>query len=75
MTETYQIILTQESDGRYSVSVPDIDGCYTQGDNVEEAVANAKDPIELMLEVMRERGLPIPSPTSQPMNLRIQVPA
>lgn len=34
----------------YSVSVPDLDGCFTQGDDMNEAVAMAQEAMGLMLE-------------------------
>lgn len=34
----------------YSVTVPDIEGCFTQGDTMSEAVTMAQEAIGLMLE-------------------------
>ena len=34
----------------YSISVPDLDGCFTQGDDMNEAVAMAQEAMGLMLE-------------------------
>ena len=39
-----------EEDGGYSVVVPTLPGCVSQGDTFEEAVENIKEPIELYLE-------------------------
>lgn len=38
----------------YSVFIPDIEGCSTQGDTIDEAVEMAKDAIGLMLEGISE---------------------
>ena len=38
----------------YSVFIPDIEGCCTQGDTMDEAVEMAKDAIGLMLEGLNE---------------------
>ena len=46
----YTTKLIKEKDGDYSVSFPDLDGCFTQGDTLEEALANAKEAMELTLE-------------------------
>ncbi len=46
----FNIILTEEVKGGYSVSVPDLPGCYTQGETIAEAVAMAKEAIELYIE-------------------------
>ena len=46
----YPAIFHPEDVGGYSVSVPDIEGCFTQGDTMDEAVEMAQDAIGLMLE-------------------------
>ncbi len=46
----YDAIFEKEEDGGYSVWVPDLPGCTSQGDNLEEAMVNIKEAIELYLE-------------------------
>jgi predicted RNase H-like HicB family nuclease len=46
--------------GGYSVSIPALPGCVSQGDTFEEAVANIKEATELYLEVLREKNEEIP---------------
>jgi antitoxin HicB len=58
----FEIVLQPEADGGFSVSVPALPGCHTQGDTREEAVAMAKDAIEGYLEVLTEEGRPLPQP-------------
>ena len=45
----YPAVFHPEETG-YSVTVPDIEGCFTQGDTMDEAVRMAQDAIGLMLE-------------------------
>ncbi|MEG3753109.1 type II toxin-antitoxin system HicB family antitoxin [Psychromonas arctica] len=45
----------------YSVAFPSIDGCYSAGDTLDEAIYNAKEAIELFFEVMAEDGIIPPS--------------
>lgn len=45
----YPAVFHPEETG-YSVTIPDIEGCYTQGDTMDEAVSMAQDAIGLMLE-------------------------
>ena len=45
----YPAIFHPEESG-YSVDIPDIEGCFTQGDTMDEAVRMAQDSIGLMLE-------------------------
>jgi len=56
----YTVILVPEEEGGYSVEVPALPGCYTQGETREEAVAMAKDAIELYLESCKAHGETIP---------------
>lgn len=46
----YNVIFQREKDGGYSVWVPDLAGCASQGDNLEEAISNIKEAMELYLE-------------------------
>lgn len=57
----YEIVLAPEAEGGYSVFVPDLPSVVTQGETVPEAIAMAKEAIELYLKAMEEDGLPIPS--------------
>lgn len=54
----YPVIFHPEEVG-YSVSVPDVEGCYTQGNTMEEAVEMVQEAIGLMLEDMD--NFPAPS--------------
>lgn len=58
---TYSIVLTREEDGRYSVEVPALAGCFTWGRNVAHAVQMAEAAIRLYVESLRGRGQPVPS--------------
>ncbi|MEA3084381.1 MAG: hypothetical protein QOC89_2078 [Paraburkholderia sp.] len=44
----------------FGVVVPDIPGCHSAGDTLEEAYANAKAAIEAHLDTLLDEGLPIP---------------
>lgn len=55
----YPAIFAKEETG-YSVSFPDIDGCFTCGDTLPEAVEMAEDALCLMLYDHEEDGEPIP---------------
>ncbi len=46
----YDAIFEKETDGGYSVWVPDLPGCASQGDTLEEAMSNVKEAMELYLE-------------------------
>lgn len=46
----FNVILEPEEEGGYNVTVPALDGCFTQGDTEEEALKNAKEAIICYLE-------------------------
>jgi predicted RNase H-like HicB family nuclease len=47
----------------YGVVVPDLPGCYSAGDTLEEAIANAREAILLHLESLLDDKQPLPTPT------------
>lgn len=57
---TYKIHLHKEAEGGYTVTVPSLPGCITYGEDVDEAIAMAKEAVELYLEELQERGESIP---------------
>jgi len=56
----YTDILVPEEGGGYSVEVPALPGCYSQGETREEAIAMAEEAIELYLESCKAHSEPIP---------------
>lgn len=48
----------------YGVVVPDLPGCFSAGDTLDEAMLNAKEAIELWLEVAIDDGQAVPEPQS-----------
>jgi predicted RNase H-like HicB family nuclease len=49
-----KVLVRAESVGGYSVSVPALPGCHSQGETREEAMANIREAAELWLEVTAE---------------------
>ena len=56
----FTVILEPQKDGGFTVSLPALPGCISEGENREEALKNIKEAIELYLEVLKEDGKPIP---------------
>jgi predicted RNase H-like HicB family nuclease len=46
----YRILLRREPEGGYTVTVPTLPGCVTFGETIGEAIAMAREAIELYLE-------------------------
>ncbi len=64
-TIDFKVLLERddEYDG-YVVTCPSLPGCYSQGHTVEEALANIREAIELVLEDMQENGESVPDPSN-----------
>ena len=60
MAKRFKVMLEREAEGGYSVYVPVLPGCASQGETKEEALVNIKEAIECYLEGLRMDGLPIP---------------
>ncbi len=59
----YPAIFSKEDDGGYSVMFPDIESCYTSGDDMADAINMAEDVLCLMLYDMEKDGKTIPTPS------------
>jgi len=59
----YPAIFTEEENGMYSVVFPDLESCYSQGDDLEEAIENAADVLCFTIYELEERGADVPVPT------------
>lgn len=72
----YTIILEPDpEEGGYTVTVPSLPGCVTQGETLEEAISMAKDAIRLFVETLIENGESIPEEREHPQALTISVAA
>lgn len=58
---TYTVLFSpDEESGGFTVEVPALPGCITEGNSFAEAKKHAREAIELYLETLEERGLSIP---------------
>ena len=55
---TFKILLEKSDEGGYTVSVPSLPGCVSEGDSKEEALANIREAIELYLEPVEDDFAP-----------------
>ena len=51
MVRVFHVIIEQDEDGVYVGKVPELKGCLSQGDTLDELMKNIKEAIELCLEV------------------------
>ncbi len=60
-----QVILIPDETGGYVVEVPSLPGCISQGDTIDEALANIREAIELYIEGMADLGREVPEDSGQ----------
>ena len=48
--QTFPVIVREDETGGYVVTNPAIEGCYSQGDTIEQALKNIKEATELCVE-------------------------
>ncbi len=58
----YKVVLerSEDDDGYYTVTVPALPGCVTQGRTKQEALDRVKEAIQGYLESLAKDGLPVP---------------
>lgn len=59
----YKVISEPAEEGGYTVYVPALPGCISEGDTYDEAFANIRDAIQLYLDTLSDRGKEIPEDT------------
>ena len=62
------VLMEQNEDGGYTVTVPSLPGCISEGATWEEALAEIEEAISGYIEVARKLGKPIPVEISVPLN-------
>ena len=65
MKYVYPAVFTEEKEGGYSVTFPDLEGCYTCGDDLEEAIKMSEDVLALTLVCYEDEHREIPAPSAR----------
>lgn len=60
----YVVIIEKAADGSYSAYVPDLPGCVSCGDTVDEVKHLIEEAVRLHIESLREHGEPVPPPST-----------
>jgi len=66
-------VIYEQGETNWGAIVPDLPGCVSIGATFQEAEVNVKEAIELYLDVLKERGEPIPEPKHRLGVVRIAV--
>lgn len=69
----FNVVLEKAEEGGYNVSVPALDGCFTQGETEEEAIQNAREAIICYLEGLEKLNQIKSSPEVEIKELEIAI--
>jgi antitoxin HicB len=66
--------LSKEEGGGYLVEYPEIPGCMSDGETIEEAIANGSEALRDCLEAFKESGRQAPKPGIEAAQWRQRLP-
>jgi predicted RNase H-like HicB family nuclease len=64
VVDKYLVVIEKADDGSFSAFLPDVPGCVSTGDTLDEVKLMIREALEFHLEGMRRSGLPLPLSTS-----------
>lgn len=73
-SRSFPVVLLPQPEGGFVVQCPALPGCYSQGETVEECLANIKEAIELALEDAASLGETVP-PVGPPIFTEVTIAA
>jgi antitoxin HicB len=76
-TDEYRITirpLSKDEGGGYLVEYPEIPGCMSDGETIEEAISNGREALRDCLAVFRESGRPAPRRSVEAAQWRQRLP-
>ena len=66
--------LSKDEGGGYLVEYPDLPGCMSDGETIQEAISNGREALRDCMEVLKESGRKRPRPTIEAAQWRQRVP-
>ncbi len=60
----YVVVIEKATDGSYSAYVPDLPGCVSCGDTVDEVRASIAEAVKVHIDSRRQHGESVPPPTA-----------
>lgn len=64
-------VIFEKGEANWGAIVPDLPGCVSIGDTRDEVELNIREAIQLYIEHLRDRGLPVPEPTTEVGHIRV----
>ena len=66
--------LSKDEGGGYLVEYPDLPGCMSDGETIEEAITNGREALRDCVEVFEESGRKLPKPSIEAAQWRQRLP-
>jgi len=66
-----EVEIEQLEDGRYTADCPDFEGCHAEGDTPAEALENLEEVARTIIDLCREKGLPLPPEYDESTHSRV----
>ena len=66
----YVVVVENAADGSFSAYVPDLPGCVTSGDSIEEVRSMMAEAIAAHVESLRMHGERVPPPSAKAFSVR-----
>lgn len=60
----YAVVLHKDEGSDYGVTVPDVPGCFSAGETIDQALRNVVEALSMQFEGLVEDGEPMPEPQS-----------
>jgi predicted RNase H-like HicB family nuclease len=60
MTGQYTVVFEREADGGYHAFCPALPGCHSEGDTLDQALANVREAIGVYIESLIAHHEPLP---------------
>lgn len=61
--------LSEEDGGGFMITFPDLPGCMSDGETIEEAIENGRDAFVACISALVDMGRPVPPPSARPVEL------
>lgn len=65
------VVIIEKGETGYGAYVPDLPGCVAAGETIDEVRQLIREAIPLHIEMMRQQGEQVPSPTSLAETVRV----
>lgn len=72
MTKNYMVVFAKCTGSNFSGHAPDVPGCVSAGDTLEEMQRMMREALELHLEALHDDGQPMPEPVTESVDFKTE---